>query len=104
MPVSNARRPVYDWAGAPWDKVPDHLREPLKAYIEIGRPIGSGLQGLLENGPIFSVLPLLDPVVRPRALGVLRFLHGHVPHEAWGSAAKVKAWIERGGYARADRQ
>lgn len=97
MNQTTPKPPIYDWTGATWHRVPTHLRGGLMAYVEHGRPTGGGLRALLENRPIFEVLPLLDDTVLPAALDVLKFFYSSIPSQAWGSEDKVKRWIKMGG-------
>jgi hypothetical protein len=79
-----------------YDRLPSHMREAAQLYIEHGVEPGSFLRAVLENN-------LCEAASRADATNLI-FLHDYawwlyndIPASAWGSPAKVSAWILEGG-------
>jgi hypothetical protein len=72
-------------------KVPDHLRDGLVRYVTNGILPGGFVQAVLCNN-------LREAIRRSSHGGVgalpalVEFLTWHMPPEAWGSVARVRAW------------
>lgn len=70
------------------------LIDNLRAYRDEGRPVGDFLRALLSND-------LLEAVGRADHHNIwllpiyVGFLYNEMPSPAWGSPAKVAAWLER---------
>jgi hypothetical protein len=75
-----------------YDLLPAHLREGMRRYIEQGIETGSFLRAILEDdhAKAFERGDLESLRGLPRLRG---FLDRQAPAEAWGSPAKVQAWI-----------
>lgn len=76
-------------------EVPQHLREGLREYIVRGRPTGGFLRAVLEND-LVSTVTRADPLSHAGLQAVINFLLDVAPAPAWGSRAKVEAWIAEG--------
>jgi hypothetical protein len=72
------------------------MRGGMKAYLERGVPGGGFLNAILEND-FMSAARKADITNLERLGDYARFLRGYMPRDSYGSPAKVKAWIERGG-------
>ena len=73
--------------------LPEHMREGTQAYFEQHREPG-GFLWLILAGQWAEAACHADPV--NRAFGALRWkdwLEAQAPAEAWGSPAKVAAWL-----------
>jgi hypothetical protein len=77
--------------------LPGWAREGLDLYLRFGIETGSGLRAILEND-------LLEAMGRCCQYGgsgaydvwwIVSYLYNDAPGPAWGSPAKVKAWLER---------
>jgi hypothetical protein len=75
-----------------YDSLPHHLRGGMKRYFEEGIETGSFLRAVLEGDSqkSYSLGDLRSLRARPQIEAFLR----KAPEEAWGTAAKVQAWIE----------
>lgn len=74
-----------------YNLLPVHLRDGMRRYIEDHIETGSFLRAVLEKDFLRSAL-LADEGSQRGQLGIARFLM-EIPPEAWGSPAKVEAWI-----------
>jgi hypothetical protein len=74
-----------------YDSLPAHLREGLRRYFEQGIETGSFLRSVLEGDrqAAFQRADIESLRALPRIFNVLK----NAPEEAWGSHAKVQAWI-----------
>lgn len=78
-----------------YEALPEHLQAGMKRYVEHGIETGSFLRAALENDFTSAVLRC-DVMADGWILYHLaRFLRDELPDEAWGSHAKVEAWIAR---------
>lgn len=77
-----------------------HLTDPifssLKLYLEYGAEPGGFTLGLLENN--LSAILRADQHYEKLLVVLVGYLHNRFPEQAQGSKAKVKKWMERGGY------
>lgn len=72
------------------------IRESLDAYAKTGRPVGSFLTALLSND-LFQACSRADNENVWTVPIITAYVYNHLPGECWGSAAKVKAWIQKRG-------
>ena len=79
-----------------YDRLPEHMRESARAYIETGRPVGDFLTAVFENDFIHATLRA-DVTNRAMLREWAQFLVNECPPESYGSKQLVKAWRERGG-------
>jgi hypothetical protein len=79
-----------------WTLMPDHTAQSLRLYIEKGARPSSFLEAVLNNDLLRSIATA-DQLNAEKLVEIVRFLHEYAPAECWGSAAKVKAWMYRGG-------
>lgn len=77
--------------------VPEHLQDGLKRYIEQGIPTGYGLRTVLTDAPLSRCIPHLDDAALVGLRTVVQFLYNYAPHQCWGSADVVDAWIAAHG-------
>lgn len=76
--------------------LPEHMRESVRLYIEQGIQPGDFLYSVLCNdlsGAFFRA----DSWNREAMYNWARFLWDEIPGACWGSADKVRAWIQQGG-------
>ena len=76
--------------------IPEHCRESMKAYIEIGQPVGSFLRAVLCDS-LCGAMGQADSINREHLLDYCDFLYLYAPGKCWGSHEKVEAWIAKGG-------
>jgi hypothetical protein len=74
-------------------QVPDHLHEGLIEYLASRRPVGHFLTAVLSND-LMETCVRADPFVRSHIADVVMFLVNYASAAAWGSPAKVNAWLE----------
>ncbi len=75
-----------------YDRLPEHMRDPARRYVENGEPVGSFLRAVLENR-FAQALGRADTENRAAISAWASWLHNDVPMDAWGSPEKVTAWI-----------
>ena len=84
-------------AGKPnYSLIPEHCRDGVRDYIEKGHPVGDFLTAIFQNSLVHS-FAMADDTNIEKLKDYAQFLYWETPSEAWGSPAKVTAWIERGG-------
>lgn len=72
--------------------VPRTLHDGLVEYFAVRRPTGDFLRACLENDLTMAALRA-DPGNRFCLAEVVLFLYHGCPERAWGSPAKVAAWL-----------
>jgi hypothetical protein len=77
-----------------YDLLPKHLRDGMRRYFEHGIETGSFLRAVLENDQVKTFMYGSDES-RLGLSSIAVFLDTEAPAEAWGSAAKVQAWIDK---------
>lgn len=75
------------------ERVPEHLREGLTEYLVEGRPMGRFLTAVVEND-LYEAYRRGDPASLEGLPRIMSFLIWHAPSSAWGSPAKVEAWLD----------
>jgi hypothetical protein len=75
-----------------YDSLPAHLREGMRRYFEQGIETGSFLRAVLEGN--HQEAYARGDLESLRGLSRLWHLLKTAPEEAWGSPAKVQAWID----------
>lgn len=77
-------------------RLPQHMQEGMRAYVERGQVPGSFLRAVLENN-LYQAFVQADDINRRCMVDYAAFLESGLPAAAWGSAKEVDAWIELGG-------
>jgi hypothetical protein len=72
--------------------VPRSLHNGLIEYFAVRRPTGSFLHAVLENN-LLEAAQRADPHNRFCLAEIVLFLYHNCPERAWGSPAKVAAWL-----------
>ena len=80
---------MYDYS-----KLPEHMREGTRRYIEDGGPPGGFLKAVICND-LMEALSRADDINRDRILDFVRFFRWEVPADCWGSMKKMEAWIKK---------
>lgn len=74
--------------------VPHHLRDGVMQYCLVGRPIGHFLTAVMEND-LREAVARGDEMSLAGLRGIVQFMYNYGPGQAWGSRAKVDAWMGR---------
>lgn len=82
----NGREPEYK-------RLPSHMQEGMKLYLDQGVIPGSFLRLILENDFVHAA-GQADYINKHKLFDYAAFLYLECPSAAWGSPAKVKAWSE----------
>jgi len=76
-----------------YDCIPEHCRDSVRAYVEIGQPVGEFLQAVIANELSESVCRA-DDINIQRLADYVKFFWGDAPSDCWGSRDKYQKWIE----------
>lgn len=80
-----------------YDKIPAHMREDMRGYIEEGhKDIGQFLPALLGNN-LVKTYGSADDINKAAMPAWLDFLRWEIPTPCWGSPERVTRWQEDGG-------
>ena len=82
--------------GIDYLSLPEHMREPVRLYIEDGHPIGGFLTAIMANDFIEAVCKA-DEHNQMALLEWARFIYNEAPGTCHGSYEIVREWQERGG-------
>lgn len=72
--------------------VPEHLRSGLVCYLLHHIPPGHFLTAVLEND-LMEAMGRADELSLVGLFSLVSFLYNDAPSGAWGSPAKVRAWL-----------
>ena len=79
-----------------YEKIPEHMREGLRLYIESGIEPGSFLTAILENN-LVRAYQTADDINIARMKDWVTFLYWDLPSDCWGSPQVVQTWLETAG-------
>lgn len=85
-----------------YSKLPEHMQDGMRLYIERGIEPGSFLYAVLCND-LMGAFGRADSVNQSRIKDYCQFLYNDAPSQSHGSAAKVNAWIEKGPWVQDTR-
>ena len=73
--------------------IPEYMVSGIVNYVTRGQPTGGFLTSIFENDFAHAIAKADDNNIRclPTYAAIL---HERIPHTCWGSAAKVKVWLE----------
>lgn len=74
-------------------KLPEHLQDGLREYVEQRIPTGGFLAAVLSND-LRSAVERADREARQALPDLVLWLHWHVPSACWGSREKMEAWLK----------
>lgn len=86
-----------------YDRLPEHMRDGFRLYIEKGIPGGSFMTAVLSND-LMRAFGRADDVNQVRMFDILVFLASEAPIGCYGSPEHVKDWIKNGGLAGLARE
>jgi len=79
-----------------YSKLPEHMQDGMRLYIERGIEGGSFMTAVLCND-LMGAAGKADHINRECLFDYCNFLYNEAPTSCHGSREKVEAWIERGG-------
>lgn len=80
-------------------KIPVHMHQAVRDYIEHGLPPGDFLTAVLTNNLVEAV-GRADDVNIHAIREWAHLLYWELPSDSWGSPAKIEAWIAKHEAAR----
>ena len=80
-------------------QLPEHLHEPLVAFIEQGRPTGGFLEAVLSND-LKAAVGRADDVSSGMLVPLVRWLYNYAPGECNGSSEKYRTWRDAAGWSQ----
>ena len=79
-----------------YSKIPAHIRDGVKYYIENGIEPGSFLTAVICND-LYMAIIRADDINRARMGDIVRFFHNEAPSACWRSFQNFEAWVGAGG-------
>jgi hypothetical protein len=79
-----------------YSRLPEHMRDAFRLYIEKGIPGGSFTNAVLGND-LMEAFRRADDINRVRMFDTVAFLANQAPIGCYGSPDRVKDWIKTGG-------
>jgi len=79
-----------------YTRIPKHMQDGVRLYIEQGIPPGSFLYAVLCNEFAEAIIRA-DPTNYRELHTWAFFLENEIPRMSWGSKEKVNKWIEHNG-------
>jgi hypothetical protein len=79
-----------------YEKVPVHMREPVRGYVEDGGYIGDFLSALFSNN-LAKTYGNADDTNKAALSDWVDFLYWEAPAPCWGSEELVAEWQASGG-------
>lgn len=79
-----------------YSRLPEHMRDPFRLYIEKGIPGGSFLTAVVSND-LKGAFGRADDINRARMFDTVAFLVNEAPIGSYGSPERVADWINHGG-------
>lgn len=79
-----------------YTKIPSHMRDGARRYIERGIPPGSFLEAVISND-LKGAFGKADDMNRACMFEWVCFFYNEAPTACWGSPEHFAAWIARGG-------
>lgn len=79
-----------------YSRLPGHMQDGFRLYIERGIPGGSFMTAVLSND-LMGAFGRADDINRARLFDTCAFLANHAPIGCYGSPERVKDWIKDGG-------
>jgi hypothetical protein len=73
--------------------IPERMRKPLTRYIEDKKLPGGFLQAVIKND-LSDAIGRADAENMHNLPAYCNFFYNHTPHDCWGSAEKMKAWVQ----------
>ena len=76
-----------------YDRLPPHIRDGVKRYIEHGIKPGDFLTAVIQNN-LKESFARADETNIERMFDIVSFLYNEVPLLCWGSPERMKNWME----------
>ena len=84
-----------------YTRIPAHMQNTARLYIEQGIPPGSFLQAVICND-LFGAYRRADDINQAAMRDWVVFFYNEAPGDCWGSVERFSAWIASGGIAGRD--
>jgi hypothetical protein len=91
-----ATRPKARYPHVDYSRLPAHMQDGARGYIERGEEPGGFLTAVLCND-LVAAFSRADADNAAAMAEWARWLWNEAPSQAWGSRAKVDAWIDKHG-------
>lgn len=79
-----------------YDRLPEHMQDAAKRYVEKGVKPGGFLQAVLSNS-LYEAFAAADHINSEEMKEWVSWLYYECPSPAWGSKEAVNGWITGGG-------
>ena len=84
-----------------YSRIPEHMQDGMRRYIENGIPPGSFQRAVLSND-LMQAFARADDVNVAAMADYARFLYNDAPVGCYGSIEAVKSWVAHGGMSGRD--
>lgn len=74
-----------------YSNLPEHMRDSIRQYVEIGAPVGDFLTALLSN-KLVETFGQADEINSTFMFQWANFLYNEVPGDCWGSPEAIARW------------
>ncbi len=74
-------------------KIPEHIYEALKRYVDNRLPPGDFLWAVLSNNLVLAVMAA-DEQNRAKLCDIVGFIYNEIPFISHGNPEKVKKWLQ----------
>ena len=88
---------LMDIESIPYDNLPEHAQDTMRAYIERGVPTGGFFKAVLSND-LMGAFNQADSNNVEHIVDYVHFLYNHAPAMCWKSPEHYKDWVLQGGY------
>lgn len=85
---------IIDMVTSPAERVPFDIQHALRFYNEEGAGVGHFLMAMLD-GDLYEAIARADLKNRALIPDIALYIRETLPKEAYGSKAKVNAWLAR---------
>lgn len=89
--------------GVDYGRLPEHMREGARMYVEHGGHPGHFLRAVVEND-LVGAFAAADEKNFAHMADWARWLYNEAPRACWGSREAVRAWIEMRAEQRIRRE
>ena len=76
-----------------YDSIPEHCRESLRNYVELGQPVGSFLKAVITN-KLSEAVSHADHINIEHLVDYVTFFLNYAPSQCWGSPEEHEQWID----------
>ena len=96
-------RSVNGYKDSPYNILPEHMRDGMRMYIEVGMPCGDFLRCVLSND-LMGALSYADSINMHEIHKYGFFLYNYAPAMCYGSKENYDSWVMMQGMINKERE